>query len=183
MPERAILGRKIVNRTPNFFRPRIARSGIAAFSWSISLIYTLVNPWDRFERFGVLRELFGVSDTGLVLAQKQNPGKPYLDAEQELEAGRVELVSGKCPSLLYFFDRLLERFQLKERLVAIGEDPGGLDQLRWDAAKGDERGLDLEHWLGELLSWLQEAAQPSKAPAQGVELITSHSAKGLEWSG
>ena len=164
-----------------FFRPRIARSGIAAFSWSISLIYTLVNPWDRFERFGVLRELFGVSDTGLVLAQKQNPGKPYLDAEQELEAGRVELVSGKCPSLLYFFDRLLERFQLKERLVAIGEDPGGLDQLRWDAAKGDERGLDLEQWLGELLSWLQEAAQPSKAPAQGVELITSHSAKGLEW--
>jgi ATP-dependent helicase/nuclease subunit A len=165
----------------SFFRPKIARSGIASFAWPISLIYTLANPWDSFERFGVLRELFGVSDPELVLAQKDNPGKLYLEAEELLEAGRLEFISGNCPSLLYFFDRMLERFQLRERLIAIDEDASGLDQLRWDAAQADERGLDLEQWLAELLSWLQEAAQPSKAPAQGVELITAHSAKGLEW--
>jgi ATP-dependent exoDNAse (exonuclease V) beta subunit len=70
---------------------------------------------------------------------------------------------------------------LRERLVALAEDTSGLEQLRWEAAKADERGLDLEEWLAELLSWLQDSAQPSKAPAQGVELITTHSAKGLEW--
>ncbi|MGA8658629.1 MAG: UvrD-helicase domain-containing protein [Chthoniobacterales bacterium] len=165
----------------SFFRPKISRAGIAAFAWPVSLIYTLLNPWDRFERLGVLRELFGVSDTDLFLAQKGNPGKLFRESEGMLDAARQECVSGKRPSLLFLFDRLLERFRLRERLIAVGEDFGGLDQLRWEAARADERGLDLEEWLAELLSWLQESAQPSKAPAQGVELITTHSAKGLEW--
>ena len=165
----------------SFFRPRIARSGIAAFAWPISLVYTLVNPWDRFERFGLLRELFGVPDTELFRALKGNAGKLYREAEEQLEAARLDLISGKRRSSLYFLDRLLERFRLRERLVALAEDTSGLEQLRWEAAKADERGLDLEEWLAELLSWLQDSAQPSKAPAQGVELITTHSAKGLEW--
>lgn len=165
----------------SFFRPKISRSAIAAFTWPVSLIYTLVYPWDRFERFGVLREVFGVADTDLLLAQKGSTGKLYREAEELLEAARVEFILGKRPSLLYFFDRLLDRFRLRERLVAVEEDFSGLDQLRWEAAKADERGLDLEEWLGELLSWLQDSAQPARAPAQGVELITTHSAKGLEW--
>jgi ATP-dependent exoDNAse (exonuclease V) beta subunit len=41
--------------------------------------------------------------------------------------------------------------------------------------------LSLEQFLEELLVWLQDSAQPSKAPAKGVELITIYSAKGLEW--
>jgi ATP-dependent helicase/nuclease subunit A len=165
----------------SFFRPRISRSGIAAFAWPISLIYTLMNPWDRFERFGVLRELFGVPDTELFRSLKGNTGKLFLEAEERLEAARLDLISGKRRSSLHFLDRLLERFRLRERLIAVSEDIGGLEQLRWEAAKADERGLGLEEWLAELLSWLQDSAQPSKAPAQGVELITTHSAKGLEW--
>jgi ATP-dependent exoDNAse (exonuclease V) beta subunit len=41
--------------------------------------------------------------------------------------------------------------------------------------------LSLEQFLEELLVWLQDSAEPSKAPAKGVELITIYSAKGLEW--
>jgi ATP-dependent helicase/nuclease subunit A len=165
----------------SFFRPKISRSGIAAFAWPVSLIYTLVYPWDRFERFGVLREVLGVADADLFLALKGNTGKLYREAEELLETARLELILKKRRSLLYFLDRLLERFRLRERLVAVSEDISGLDQLRWEAAKSDERGLELEEWLAELLSWLRDSAQPSKAPAQGVELITTHSAKGLEW--
>jgi ATP-dependent exoDNAse (exonuclease V) beta subunit len=165
----------------SFFRPKISRSGIAAFAWPVSLIYTLVYPWDRFERNGVLREFFGLADTDLFLAQKGNSGKLYREVAELLETARHEFISGKRRSLLYFFDRLVERFRLRERLVAVAEDISGLDQLRWEAGKADERGMDLEAWLAELLSWLQDSAQPSKAPAQGVELITTHSAKGLEW--
>jgi ATP-dependent exoDNAse (exonuclease V) beta subunit len=41
--------------------------------------------------------------------------------------------------------------------------------------------LSLEQFLDELLVWLQDSAEPTKAPAKGVELITIFSAKGLEW--
>jgi ATP-dependent helicase/nuclease subunit A len=166
----------------SFFRPKISRAGIGAFAWPVSLIYTLVHPWDQFERNGVLRELFGVADTDLFLAQKRGAeSKRLREAEQRLAEARVEFIANKPKSLLYFLERLLERFQLRDRLIAVGESAGGLDQLRWEAAKADERGIGLEEWLQELLVLLQDSAEPSRAPAKGVELITIHSAKGLEW--
>jgi ATP-dependent exoDNAse (exonuclease V) beta subunit len=165
----------------SFFRPKVSRSGIAAFAWPVSLIYTLINPWDRFERYGVLREIFGVADTDLLRAAKgiSDPGPVYGEAENLLNESRK--LGQESGSLLYFVDRLLERVQLMDRLIAVGEATVGLDQLRWEAGRADERGLSLEQFLEELLVWLQDSAEPSKAPAKGVELITIFSAKGLEW--
>ena len=165
----------------SFFRPKVSRSGIAAFAWPVSLIYTLINPWDKFERYGVLREIFGVADTDLLRAGKgiAGPGPVFREAEKLLSASRK--LCQEAGSLLYFVDRLLERVQLMERLIAVGEATVGLDQLRWEAARADERGLSLEQFSEELLVWLQDSAEPSKAPAKGVELITIFSAKGLEW--
>jgi ATP-dependent exoDNAse (exonuclease V) beta subunit len=167
----------------SFFRPKIPRAGIPAFAWSVSLVYTLVRPWDRFERYGVLRELFGIPDAELLLVRKElgEPGEVYREAEELLETARREFVLSRPRSLLYFVDRLLDRFQLNERLIAVGEETSGLDQLRWEAAKADERGIDLEQWVAELLLLLQDSAQASKARRSGVELITIYSAKGLEW--
>jgi ATP-dependent helicase/nuclease subunit A len=167
----------------SFFRPKIPRAGIPAFAWSVSLVYTLVRPWDKFERYGVLRELFGVADTELLRVSKElgEPGKLYREAEELLAAARREFVSNRPHSLLYFVDRLLDRFQLNDRLIAVGEETSGLDQLRWEAAKADERGISLEDWVEELLLLLQDSAQASKARRSGVELITIYSAKGLEW--
>jgi ATP-dependent exoDNAse (exonuclease V) beta subunit len=165
----------------SFFRPKVSRSGIAAFAWPVSLIYTLINPWDKFERYGVLREIFGVADTDLLRAAKgiADPGPVYREAEKLLSESRK--LCQEAGSLLYFVDRLLERVQLIDRLVAVSEAAVGLDQLRWEAARADERGLSLEQFLEELLVWLQDSAEPTKAPAKGVELITIFSAKGLEW--
>jgi ATP-dependent helicase/nuclease subunit A len=165
----------------SFFRPKVSRSGIAAFAWPVSLVYTLINPWDKFERYGVLREIFGVADTDLLRAAKgiAEPGLVYHEAEKLLQESRK--LCQEASSLLYFVDRLLERVQLTDRLIAVGETTVGLDQLRWEAARADERGLSLEQFLDELLVWLQDSAEPSKAPAKGVELITIFSAKGLEW--
>jgi ATP-dependent exoDNAse (exonuclease V) beta subunit len=170
------------HRVPfSFFRPKVSRSGIAAFAWPVSLIYTLINPWDKFERYGVLREIFGIADTDLLRAAKgiADPGPVYHEAEKLLnELRKLCLESG---SLLYCVDRLLERVQLTDRLISVDETTVGLDQLRWEAARADERGLSLEQFLEELLVWLQDSAEPSKSPAKGVELITIFSAKGLEW--
>ncbi|MBV8098621.1 MAG: UvrD-helicase domain-containing protein [Verrucomicrobia bacterium] len=170
------------HRVPfSFFRPKVSRSGIAAFAWPVSLIYTLINPWDKFERYGVLREIFGVADTDLLRAAKGigDPGLIYREAEKLLS--ELRKLCQEAGSLLYFVDRLLERVQLMDRLIAVGEATVGLDQLRWEAALADERGLSLEQFLEELLIWLQDSAEPTKAPAKGVELITIFSAKGLEW--
>ena len=165
----------------SFFQPKVSRSGIAAFAWPVSLIYTLINPWDKFERYGVLREIFGVADTDLLRVGKgiADPGPVYREAEKLL--GESRKLCQEAGSLLYFVDRLLERVQLMDRLMAVGEATVGLDQVRWEAARADERGLSLEQFLEELLVWLQDSAEPTKAPAKGVELITIFSAKGLEW--
>jgi ATP-dependent exoDNAse (exonuclease V) beta subunit len=170
------------HRVPySFFRPKVSRSGIAAFAWPVSLIYTLLHPWDKFERYGVLREIFGVADTDLFRAASgiADPGPAFHEAEKLLSESRK--LCQESGSLLYFVDRLLERVQLRDRLVAVGETSVGLDQLRWEAARADEHGKSLEQFLDELLVWLQDSAEPSKAPAKGVELITIYSAKGLEW--
>ena len=165
----------------SFFRPKVSRSGIAAFAWPVSLFYTLINPWDKFERYGVLREIFGVADTDLLRAARgiADPGPRYREAEKLLS--ELRKLCQEAGSLLYFVDRLLERVQLMDRLIAVGEATVGLDQLRWDAARADERGVSLEQFVEELLVWLQDSAEPTKAPAKGVELITIFSAKGLEW--
>ena len=41
-------------------------------SWPAALLHVLLNPWDRFELIGVLREIFAVSDVELADAQADN---------------------------------------------------------------------------------------------------------------
>jgi ATP-dependent helicase/nuclease subunit A len=82
---------------------------------------------------------------------------------------------------LDLLDRLLIHFQVSHRLAALGESRRGLAQLRAEAITADQDKLDVFAWLDRLLTTLSEPGQPAEQTFQRLELITCHSAKGLEW--
>ncbi|MBV8968376.1 MAG: UvrD-helicase domain-containing protein, partial [Verrucomicrobia bacterium] len=164
----------------SFYRPKIRRSSLPAFSWPIALVYTVLRPWDRFERIGVLREVFGIPDTALQKVGEQR--SPDLVAAEESLNGFQEGLQIRPPvTNLDLLDRLLIHFQVSHRLAALGESRRGLAQLRAEAVIADQDRLDIFAWLDRLLTTLSEPGQPAEQTFQRLELITCHSAKGLEW--
>jgi ATP-dependent exoDNAse (exonuclease V) beta subunit len=160
---------------------KVSWSSVPAFSWPVALLYTLVHPWDRFERFGVLREIFGVADTELVdsVRTPPKPGDEYVKAEALLTSLKQEL--SRNITLGRFVDRLFQQCQLSDRLLAIQADPAALEHFRQRAFEADLKGLTLDQWLDDLLDLLTDSADLHLATRDAIELTTSFSAKGLEW--
>jgi ATP-dependent helicase/nuclease subunit A len=162
---------------------KIPWSAVPAFSWPVALLYTLANPWDRFERLGVLREIFAVADTALA-AWTHDPGSltPEL---KEAETLLANLASGQSDSESTTLGRLLDRIifecRLEARLQIVGVNPSDLAAIRRRAFEADLQGLTLSGWIEELLALLDENADIQIPSVDAIELITSHSAKGLEW--
>ena len=160
---------------------KISWSSVPAFSWPVASLCTLVHPWDRFERFGVLREIFGVADTELVDSLRTPPklGDEYVKAEALLTSLKQEL--SRNITLGRFVDRLFQQCQLSDRLQAIQADPAALEHFRQRAFEADLKGLTLDQWLEDLLDLLTDSADLHLATRDAIELTTSFSAKGLEW--
>jgi ATP-dependent exoDNAse (exonuclease V) beta subunit len=160
---------------------KISWSSVQAFSWPVALLYTVAHPWDRFERFGVLREVFGVADTELVDSLRTPPRLSNEYTESEALLTSLQLESSDSMSLGRFVDRVFQQCQLFERLRAIQADPAALEHFRQRAFEADLKGLTLDLWIDELLDFLSESADLHLATRDAIELTTSFSAKGLEW--
>ena len=178
----AFAGHLRVRGLPFIYRnQKISWSSVPAFSWPVALLYTLVHPWDRFERFGVLREIFAVADTELVDSVRTPPklGDEYVKSEALLKSLQQEL--SRNITLGRFVDRLFQQCQLSDRLQAIQADPAALEHFRQRAFETDLKGLTLDQWLDDLLDLLTDSADLHLATRDAIELTTSFSAKGLEW--
>jgi ATP-dependent helicase/nuclease subunit A len=160
---------------------KISWSSVPAFSWPVALLYTLVHPWDRFERFGVLREIFGVADTELVDTLRTPPKFSEEYAKSETLLKNLQQLLSSSITLGRFVDRMFEHCQLFDRLQAIQADPAALEHFRQRAFEADLKGVTLDQWLDELLDLLSDSADLHLATRDAIELTTSFSAKGLEW--
>jgi len=162
---------------------KINWEAVPAFTWPVSVLYTLANPWDAFERLGVLREIFGVSDTALAL-WRNDPAQisPELAEARAVLAGLETLLTGdKSITLARLVGRIIAACHLESRLHAVGRDPSDLDSIRHRAFIADIDKLTLNAWTGELLALLTEPADIQTSTPDAIELITCYSAKGLEW--
>jgi ATP-dependent helicase/nuclease subunit A len=162
---------------------KIPWRAVPAFTWPVALLYTLANPWDRFERLGVLREIFAVADTALA-AWTHDPCSvtPELEeAEKILAELSSGLSDGESTTLGRLVDRIIFECRLETRLKIVGVNPSDLATIRLLAFEADLQGLRLSGWIEELLALLDENADIQIPSADAIELITSHSAKGLEW--
>ncbi|MBV9658902.1 MAG: UvrD-helicase domain-containing protein [Verrucomicrobia bacterium] len=184
---------------------RLARE-LPVFSWPAALLHVLVNPWDRFELIGVLREIFAVSDVELARLHRRAEGGlafwPQLPAAalagapkrlrdaltllHELRAvlpGELEAVEVRMTTLARFVEHLLERTALAARLEVIGcEDARvALDWLRREALQAECDGWPLRAWVRRLVEALDAPPPTLGAAAESIQLLTCQKAKGLEW--
>ncbi len=165
-----------------------------AYAWLTGLLAVCGDPENMFEWVGVLREVFAVSD-GLIAAELRAHGGrlAWEDPTQHPEPLARALATVR-PFVLRANDagRPLEAFgrELAEacglaakawRVDPSGSVAGELDRLLAAAAEAGLEGLGPRGWLDALLRGLDDGRAAGKPSANAINLLTSHSAKGLEW--
>jgi len=160
-------------------------------SWPAALLHVLLNPWDRFELLGVLREIFAVSDVELADAQADNNPFTFwsergLSPRLASALGLLRVLNAAAPpaggqSIGQYVDRVLETACLEARLTAIGQPVAALPQLRLDALRAEIEGVPLRAWVGQLVRNLRRPAPQIAGVADEILLLTCQKAKGLEW--
>ena len=163
------------------------------YAWLAGLLAVCADPENTFEWVGVLREIFGVSDA-LIAAEVRAQGRLAWDEPTVHAAALADALGKVRPFVLRVNDEghALETFArelaaaaaLAERARAL--DPSGgleneLDRLLAQAAELGLQGVGPRAWLAELLAHLEDGRPSGKPTDDAINLLTSHSAKGLEW--
>jgi ATP-dependent exoDNAse (exonuclease V) beta subunit len=163
------------------------------YAWMTGLLMALADPENSFEWVGVLREVFAVSDA-LLAAQLRAEGKFHWDEPDR----HPEPLRGALTVLKPWVERVvaggepLERFAAGlARACALEEkarrvEPGGalngeLARLLAQAAELGLQGAGPREWLAELLKKIEDGRPAGKTSDDAINLLTAHSAKGLEW--
>ena len=163
------------------------------YAWLTGLLAAVCDPENTFEWVGVLRELFGVSDEQIAVELgadgKFNWDEPESHDEPVQSALRtlkpfVERVTQEGEPLERFAHDLAAATKLADKARRI--DPSGgllaeLERLLAAAAELGVEGAGPGTWRKELLAKLEHGRPAGKPSSDAINLLTSHSAKGLEW--
>lgn len=172
---------------------------VPAFNWLLGLLVSLDSPQDAFEVAGVLRELFGIADDALAHWVQS---KEALGRRHSLSLGLLWVEAGEIPQALDLLTTLavdmstlslrqavglaVERVNLWERLLEVPAPVGTphaatLQGLLMEVAEKEAEGLTLSQLIGHWKRRLDESLAVSPAEAGKLQLISCHSAKGLQW--
>lgn len=171
-----------------------------AYAWLAGLLAVVCDPDDVFEWTGVLREIFGVSDA-VVAKQLRGRGEegfawsePAAHAGEETASLRAALETLR-PFVLKAHDEGVPLGRFVAELVAAARleakawavDPGGgvageLERLVAEAATLGLEGAGPSEWRSALLARIDQGRPAGKPTSDAINLLTSHSSKGLEWS-
>ena len=164
-----------------------------AYAWLNGLFAVLGDPENAFEWAGVMREIFAVSDA--VMAEAWHAEGVFRWDEPERHPAPVAAVLRTlAPFILRadeegvvleeFLTALIEACALREK-ARLADPTGGseaeLERLRARAARRGQAGGGPREWLHELLQHREEGRPAGKPADDAINLLTSHSAKGLEW--
>lgn len=164
-----------------------------AYAWMTGLLAAVCDPANTFEWVGVLREVFAVSDA--LLAAELGPARKFLWDEPERHAeplrgalavlqpfvGRVEAEGEPLERFAHDLARAAGLAEKARRIDPSGGLNGELERLLAHAAELGLGGAGPRAWLGELLAGLEGGRPAGKPSDEAINLLTSHSAKGLEW--
>jgi ATP-dependent exoDNAse (exonuclease V) beta subunit len=163
------------------------------YAWLAGLLTVVCSPENSFEWFGVLREIFGVSDALLAVEFRERGMFLWETPEIHPEPLRGALavlrpwilrVDDEGLPLAEFARGLAGACLLADKARALDERGGLEDELERLLASAASIGLDgagPRLWLEELLAGLEQPRPSGKPQEDAVNLLSSHSAKGLEW--
>ncbi len=164
-----------------------------AYAWVCGLLAVVCDPENLFEWAGVLREVFAVSDAHIAEAfareggfRWDDPGEapaPVADAVGVV-APFVDRADPEGESLGRFAFELLEACGLEGKARCVDPEGGLSDELSRLLSRAEElgqAGAGPRAWLRELLASIDELRAYGRPSGDAVNLMTSHSAKGLEW--
>jgi ATP-dependent exoDNAse (exonuclease V) beta subunit len=164
------------------------------YAWLAGLLAVVCDPDNTFEWVGVLREIFAVGDSAIADAIRAGGGRLRWDEPESHD----EPISAAFRVLLPLIDRsdlegeTLDRFA-SDLVSACGlagkarilDPEGGLgDELARLLARAAELGLDgggPRAWLRDLVGSVGDFRAAGRPASDSINLLTSHSAKGLEW--
>jgi len=170
------------------------RSGDSpVFAWLAGLLAVVCNPGNDYEWFGVLREVFAVSDELLALERREKDAFQWETPEVHPEPLGAALAVVR-PWILRVDDEGLPLEDFARGLAAdcalAGKaaviDASGalnaeLECLLAEAAELGATGAGPREWFKALLAGLDVMRATGKPQADAINLMTCHSAKGLEW--
>ncbi|HEY4988397.1 MAG TPA: UvrD-helicase domain-containing protein, partial [Opitutaceae bacterium] len=162
------------------------------YAWLSGLLAVVCDPSNSFEWVGVLREIFAVSDAAIAealrggvlrLDEKGDYSKPVADAMEVVDKfiGRVDI---EGESLQQFAADLASACGLGEKAVMLDPEGGLSDELARLLARAAELGSEgagPREWLKDLLARLDDTRALGRPAIDAVNIMTAHSAKGLEW--
>lgn len=163
------------------------------YAWICGLLSALCDPDNSFEWTGVLREVFTVSDAVIAAALRTEHEFHWDEPERHPEPlghalavlkPLVERADLPGEPLERFADDLARACGLAQKARRI--DPGGaltgeLERLLAQAAELGLKGAGPRDWLRQLLAAVDDGRPAGKPSDDALNLLTSHSAKGLEW--
>lgn len=163
------------------------------YAWLCALVTVMDQPWNGFELVGVLREIFGIKDTAIADFTHKN-GPVNLEADfsgtgdlfKALTLLRALRERVLCLPLRRAVAEIVDGVDLPARLAVLGDYPQNtlfskLDELFAQASLADESGMRLSAFAQTLRERLQ--CQDAEVSVQHghIQLVSCHSAKGLQW--
>lgn len=156
------------------------RGADPARTWLAALLGVLADPEDDFEKIGVLREIFGISDDELYHWRSEKTLSKNLGAALALLEELARTLAGQ--PLRDAVAQAIHATRLRERLAVLRDPPvpSALAALLDQAVLADARGDTLAVFARALRRGPVEAVEVAARPG-AVQLLTNHKAKGLEW--
>jgi len=163
------------------------------YAWISGLLAVACDPENTFEWVGVLREVFAVSDSVIAAALGKDGDLRWDEPEGHAKPVRAALevlrpfiyrADSEGESLARFADDLAAACGLAH-MARLADPEGGLEdelaRLLARAAELGARGSGPRAWLRDLLESADGIRASGRPAPDAINLITSHSAKGLEW--
>lgn len=172
---------------------RLRAGSQPAYAWLTGLLTVCCFPDDDYEWFGVLRSVFGVSD-GVLMEEKRRIGRfDWETPERHAEPVRTALVALRTSILSVDDDnvlldgwlaRLIASSRLEEKARALdadGDTMRELARLQAEARGLAGDGMSPRGWWARLLRARKADGKSGRPETDAINLMTCHSAKGLEW--
>jgi ATP-dependent exoDNAse (exonuclease V) beta subunit len=163
------------------------------YAWICGLLAVACDPENTFEWVGVLREIFAVSDSAIAAALGDRGGLRWDEPEAHAEPVRaalgvlrpfIERADMEGESLGRYAADMAEACGLAQ-MARLADPDGGLEdelaRLLARAAELGAGGAGPRAFLRDLLESMDGFRSSGRPAADAINLITSHSAKGLEW--